>query len=832
MSKITKRFLFRKTNPAYHDSFSGDPVDQTWPLLGYPGFTCKRWDVQGLAASDWDNLKPSITEYLSRQKPYLHEAFEAAQKKNYTGPPVPPHLLQCFMVGYDETHARPFVVVICALAWFTIALKHLIKESGLLIGDWRCTGMNAEVEQPALRMDDVIPEFEIKTSEKHRNVGGQWIQVKSIDGHWTACATVGGFIRRGAKMFGLTVGHVFHRPTGSVQDTLGWSNVNEDQLDWFEDDEISVIQSSESVTTSEDDVPLDMNNNTSDVDFVHFEKSNFRLHHISGVLSRQEKNNYLELDWAAVVDEEYEPKKTDDHMAHIESNQKLYLLSDHSWTAGIPILLQTRQGHFATAKGPTMLLGIPWSKAIQQEVWVIQLHSSHRIERGDCGAWARDFRTGEMVGMLIATCPELEEAYLLPASRILQNAEMELNPEPGEPVFFESPWKWSPILTATETTRWFGYDSKAFRTLLVNKGYSPSEESEEALSLLLSDEVDFSIEIQQAKKSPILWAAKLKQKPVVELLFDSGKFNYERLDNNFRNLLSYASELGWADIVEKILDKGRTNPDTKSHIRRTPLSYAAFAANEEIVRMLLAKVDPDAKDRKRRSPLSYAASAANEKIVQMLLATGWVDPDTKDRKRRSPLSYAAAAPVLQGGQNGIIKLLLATGKVDPDSKDRKLRTPLSYASQHLGFVGSEICIQLLLETGKTDPDAKDQLLRTPLSYVSENAGKHGSGKAVELLLATDKVDPDFMDRNRRTPLSYASERANWSGSKSLIRLLLATGQVNPDAADLTSQTPIDYASKISDKTTEVEEIVQLLLQERKRLQQLRNFYRSRREGRN
>lgn len=49
-------------------------------------------------------------------------------------------------------------------------------------------------------------------------------------------------------------------------------------------------------------------------------------------------------------------------------------------------------------------------------VWTLSLSS---IRRGECGSWAFNFGSGELLGMLVATCPALGEAYIIPAKYIV-----------------------------------------------------------------------------------------------------------------------------------------------------------------------------------------------------------------------------------------------------------------------------------------------------------------------------------------------------------------------------------------------------------------------------
>lgn len=47
--------------------------------------------------------------------------------------------------------------------------------------------------------------------------------------------------------------------------------------------------------------------------------------------------------------------------------------------------------------------------------------SFHRIVQGDCGSWAINPRTSELLGMLVGNCTALSEAYIVPAKDILSH---------------------------------------------------------------------------------------------------------------------------------------------------------------------------------------------------------------------------------------------------------------------------------------------------------------------------------------------------------------------------------------------------------------------------
>jgi hypothetical protein len=164
-------------------------------------------------------------------------------------------------------------------------------------------------------------------------------------------------------------------------------------------------------------------------------------------------------------------------------------------------------------------------------------------------------------------------------------------------------------------------------------------------------------------------------------------------------------------------------PRLNSQCGRTLLSFVAGEGHEDIIKLLLERVDPDVKDGKSsRTPLSWAAESGHEAVVKLLLKTGKVEVDSKDKSDRTPLWQAAGS-----GHEAVVKLLLKTGKAEVDSKDKSGRTPLWQAAGS----GHEAVVKLLLETGKAEVDSKDEYWgQTPLWQAAEN----GHEAVVKLLL--------------------------------------------------------------------------------------------------
>ncbi|KAF5872490.1 putative het-domain-containing protein [Botrytis fragariae] len=212
---------------------------------------------------------------------------------------------------------------------------------------------------------------------------------------------------------------------------------------------------------------------------------------------------------------------------------------------------------------------------------------------------------------------------------------------------------------------------------------------------------------------------------------------------------------------------------------RTLLSFAAGEGHEDVVKLLLGKVDPDIKDSiYEQTPLSFAAENGHQAIVKLLLATGQVEADSTDNFDRTPLCWAA-----KEGHESAVKLLLAIDQVEVESKDKKGRTPLGWAAKE----GRESVVKLLLLNDRVEVDSRDKKGRTPLCW----AAKEGHESVVELLLATGQVEADSKGSFGKKPLSLAAE----NGHEAVVKLLLATGQVEINSKDNFDRTALFYATR-------------------------------------
>ncbi|KAJ4252356.1 hypothetical protein NW762_010954 [Fusarium torreyae] len=75
--------------------------------------------------------------------------------------------------------------------------------------------------------------------------------------------------------------------------------------------------------------------------------------------------------------------------------------------------------------GSEALMGILSSETIHTP-WVLRMERPWLIRSGDSGSWAFNAHTGELLGILVGGCPDLLEAYILPAQEVFDSIEKHL----------------------------------------------------------------------------------------------------------------------------------------------------------------------------------------------------------------------------------------------------------------------------------------------------------------------------------------------------------------------------------------------------------------------
>jgi len=263
--------------------------------------------------------------------------------------------------------------------------------------------------------------------------------------------------------------------------------------------------------------------------------------------------------------------------------------------------------------------------------------------------------------------------------------------------------------------------------------------------------------------------------------------------------LIWAVRTGQEEVVKVLLDRVDVDPDrADQEYDRTPLMWAIITGHEGVVKMLLKRghVNPNKADSEYgRTPLMWAIIAGHEWVVKILLGRKDIDPGYANPESGvTPLLLAVV-----NGCGGIVKMLLERQNVSPDRVDTEYgRTPLMWAI----ITGSEGIVKMLLERKDVNPDyAHPECGVTPLLLAAVSA--HGG--IVKMLLEREDVDPDRADTEYgQTPLSRA---AAW-GHEEVVKMLLEREDVNPRRADTKDgRTPLVWAARNGH-----EGVVKMLLQ--------------------
>ncbi|KAK4160458.1 hypothetical protein QBC43DRAFT_114057 [Cladorrhinum sp. PSN259] len=128
----------------------------------------------------------------------------------------------------------------------------------------------------------------------------------------------------------------------------------------------------------------------------------------------------LDLNWALVqlplLPEEAESWDNLNIVKTTSGNFSPILVDENEPVYGKPVLLATpgcEYGLRGRFMGSEAVVNIP--------VWVLRMEKPLLIELGDSGSWACDTFTGDLIGILVAGCPQLLEAYVIPAYRVFDD---------------------------------------------------------------------------------------------------------------------------------------------------------------------------------------------------------------------------------------------------------------------------------------------------------------------------------------------------------------------------------------------------------------------------
>lgn len=82
--------------------------------------------------------------------------------------------------------------------------------------------------------------------------------------------------------------------------------------------------------------------------------------------------------------------------------------------------------------GPGAIVNIPGSPT-PYATWVCRMELPWLIQSGDSGSWLLDAENGMLIGVLVASCPELQEVYIIPAHEIFDDIKRHYPGVPNYP---------------------------------------------------------------------------------------------------------------------------------------------------------------------------------------------------------------------------------------------------------------------------------------------------------------------------------------------------------------------------------------------------------------
>lgn len=193
----------------------------------------------------------------------------------------------------------------------------------------------------------------------------------------------------------------------------------------------------------------------------------------------------------------------------------------------------------------------------------------------------------------------------------------------------------------------------------------------------------------------------------VRLILDNKEY-LEAVDENGRNLVSWAAQGGRRDELEIILRAKQFDLSSKDNNGRNPLHWAAESGNGDVVEWLVCEQVPvDLADNSGRTPLSLAAGNGHAEVVTFLLSLRGGKAKTNEgvANRSKPKSHAEI-DVKDGG-----------ALVSVDSRDVEERTPLWHAvTKH------HLAVFKILRAKGANPGVKDR-----------------SGKSLQQILVEEKL---------------------------------------------------------------------------------------------
>jgi len=437
---LALRQRLKKTDPKYRDSFGRRSFERRTSFGTLVG-----WRATGRAEQVWTHLRESLVS-LIQDKRDQWEVKRAKSKPLEVGPAEPLFLLQCFLLGVDKEHATPHVCILCDIKWFSAAVRDIIVDSQLLsTNGWGCIRLPYTVALLGSGQDDAfdrswgsrseaLAEYQVFACSDDLASGylnGVPIEIKR-GGTMVGKACIGGVISSGEEVFGLTVAHVFedqHRiqPHSPAEADERLVDIDEDELEIFGSGDDAISSGSFFSDPASDELPGEITTTTETRGPAEDIAPNTRtgLAVLIGHLYELPQNRSS--DWALL-------KLSSTFFFHHEN-----LLPRLADAEGLTIFSPSGSRHGSVVSNAVVGLGYPPKP---REVTVVSMDKSLPM-RGDCGSWAFQSDRQAFVGMLVASCSAMNEAYLISLDEVL----MELRVKSGLAFAF------GPIVSAVRSSQ-------------------------------------------------------------------------------------------------------------------------------------------------------------------------------------------------------------------------------------------------------------------------------------------------------------------------------------------------------------------------------------------
>ncbi|KAL3593350.1 Protein png1 [Fusarium poae] len=386
------------------------------------------FDEQGLADFLWRDLKPGMEEEAQSELD-KKKKFDWIRKNEG-------HLyginrlwaIRGYFIGPDNNNAPPCITVLCANEDVARFLVDRIHSKLHLHKGWGATrlpgvkvlkfGSNAGSDDDSDKVDDGDkPQGATAGSETENTIQvdtrsqdnqsmptmtngdlSSWalqrhrcgIQVEIVkESEVISRATIGGLIIVGDEVYGLTVGHLFS-PLATHEE--------------------------EQQSTPTDTVATMITWQESEACGMEFD---WALVKIPG-LQKQDVESWMDVNLVRTVSGEFRPVL----IAFEEPSPYTHVV------IATPGTTRCLRGVFI---GSASIVNIPESP-YPYATWICRMELQWLIQPGDSGSWVLDATNGILLGVLVAGCPELQEAYIIPAHKIFDDIERHYTHNPDLPV--------------------------------------------------------------------------------------------------------------------------------------------------------------------------------------------------------------------------------------------------------------------------------------------------------------------------------------------------------------------------------------------------------------